>query len=168
MNIRTRFLIIIVCFSFQNGPSKAKPAADKSKLIKQNYELYPGQGYYKLHTKHSNWQEAKKICAEEGAHLAIINSSEETETLRILRRRTPRSYTWVDNQPFIGISDLENEGEWKTIFDMPLNQTGFTQWARRGPDGGRQENCGDILLGIGKLNDSPCEAVRPFICEAEL
>ena len=81
------------------------------------YEYFPGYGYYKLHTNIKSWYEAKEICESEGAHLAIINSLEEAAIIDELRRRLPILHgDWRDNLISIGMTDIENEGVWKTIF----------------------------------------------------
>lgn len=46
-------------------------------LEKEGYVLTPGIGLHKLHTVPKNWNDARKLCMEEGAHLAIINSIAE-------------------------------------------------------------------------------------------
>lgn len=45
--------------------------------MRDDYVHMPGIGSYKLHTVAKSWNNARKICKEEGAHLAIINSREE-------------------------------------------------------------------------------------------
>lgn len=42
-----------------------------------NYTEVKGLGWYKLHPQSKNWLEASKTCANEGAHLAIVNSEKE-------------------------------------------------------------------------------------------
>ncbi|XP_046386345.1 hemolymph lipopolysaccharide-binding protein-like [Ischnura elegans] len=38
-----------------------------------DYEFFPGIGYYKLYTNPSNFSEALFRCSKDGGHLAIIN-----------------------------------------------------------------------------------------------
>lgn len=44
---------------------------------KIGYVHTPGVGSHKLHTEAKTWNEARRICLEEGAYLAIINSKVE-------------------------------------------------------------------------------------------
>lgn len=53
----------------RSGPSKDFDADD--------YIRTPGLGSHKLHTDDLSWNEARKICIKENAHLAIINSAAE-------------------------------------------------------------------------------------------
>lgn len=46
-------------------------------LIREDYVYTPGIGSHKLHTNAKTWNEARKVCNEEGGHLAIINSHAE-------------------------------------------------------------------------------------------
>jgi hypothetical protein len=78
------------------------------------YELHRGIGYYKVHSEPKTWHEARRICADEGAHLAIVNSEEESKVLQsILRPVAARLKTvWA----FVGFHDLYEEGQYLTIF----------------------------------------------------
>lgn len=50
--------------------------------IRDDYTHTQGIGAHKLHKKATTWNKARKICSEEGGHLAIINSKAE-ETVSI-------------------------------------------------------------------------------------
>jgi hypothetical protein len=80
--------------------------------------LRHGLGYYKVHGEPRNWQEARKICAQEGAHLAIINSKEESEALRSMLAPVAEKAKTV--WAFIGFHDLYTEGQYLTIFGKPM------------------------------------------------
>lgn len=45
--------------------------------FRDDYTYFPGLGAYKLHTLAKTWNDARKICNAENAHLAIINSKAE-------------------------------------------------------------------------------------------
>lgn len=78
------------------------------------YELRRGVGYYKIHTEPKTWHEARQICEQEGAHLAVINSEEESKVLQSLFAPVAAKLkaTWA----FVGFHDLYNEGQYLTIF----------------------------------------------------
>jgi hypothetical protein len=46
-------------------------------IPRDDYHYAIGIGSYKLHSRIATWNEARKICNEEGGHLAIINSMAE-------------------------------------------------------------------------------------------
>ena len=71
-------------------------------------------GYYKIHSELKNWQEAREICEQEGGHLAIINSEEESKVLQEIFAPVAAKVkgVWV----FIGFHDLYKEGQYLTIF----------------------------------------------------
>ncbi|XP_069671354.1 hemolymph lipopolysaccharide-binding protein-like [Periplaneta americana] len=133
-----------------------------------NYELIPELGYYKLHTEGRNWHDARQICAQEGAHLAIINSEEEAEKLKAILARHPKLFSdWRNDYAYIGMSDIRGEGDWITIFGQHLNATGYTKWAPGQPEEVRKGNCG-LMQRTGGLHDVPCEQEIAFLCEQEL
>lgn len=88
-----------------------------------HYVLIEGLGYYKFHNGGKKWGDAKLTCEKEGTHLAIINSKEEVEVLKELRTRLPRLFggDWRDDTIFIGITDIQVENSWKTIFGKHSN-----------------------------------------------
>ncbi|XP_069695697.1 hemolymph lipopolysaccharide-binding protein-like [Periplaneta americana] len=133
------------------------------------YELIPGLGYYKFHSEVKNWYEARQICAQEGAHLLIANSPEEAKSMSVFWARHPKITNDIRNDwAHIGIHDLNQEGKWVTIFDKPLNTTGYMKWLGNEPNGGTHEDCGDINRFNGQLADVVCTLELPFICEHEL
>jgi hypothetical protein len=84
---------------------------------RQDYQLVPGLGYYKLHTEPQAWLEARQICVQERAHLLIVNSDEEFDTVRRIWDIHPKLFPdWKNDYVHIGISDLANEGYFITIF----------------------------------------------------
>jgi hypothetical protein len=81
------------------------------------YELFPGVGYYKLHKYGKTWDQARKICKEEGGNLVIINSEEESKVLQHLFALAPNIHGVNHNDfAFIGFHDRFVEGEYLTIF----------------------------------------------------
>jgi len=78
------------------------------------YELHRGVGYYKIHSKTKTWHEALQFCAQEGGHLVIINSEEESKVLQSMFAPVAAKLNvwWA----FIGFHDLYNEGQYLTVF----------------------------------------------------
>ena len=83
-------------------------------LRAQGYELHRGVGYYKIHGELKTWHEARQICAQEGGHLAIINSEEESKVLQSMFAPVAANLNVV--WAFIGFHDLYNEGRYLTVF----------------------------------------------------
>nr|CAD7398111.1 unnamed protein product [Timema poppensis] len=127
------------------------------------YRLFPGVGYYKLHTEAKKWDDARRACTEEGSHLAVVNSEEESKALqKLLETEAKTSFA------LIGFHDLFTEGSFVTIFGQPLKESGFYRWssAKEPNNLGQEpgEDCGSIHKN-GGLNDFNCNAPLPFICE---
>jgi hypothetical protein len=78
------------------------------------YELHRGVGYYKIHSEPKKWHEARQICAQEGGHLAIINSEEESKVLQSIFAPVAAKLKGV--WAFVGFHDLYNEGQYLTVF----------------------------------------------------
>ncbi|XP_003704952.1 hemolymph lipopolysaccharide-binding protein-like [Megachile rotundata] len=136
---------------------------------RDDYYYTPGIGSHKLHTRALTWNEARKVCNEEGGHLAIINSIAEAHVLMdIFNRSSPVKGSDVTGQAYIGTHDLYAEGDWTTILGDSLAKTGYTEWSDKyngQPDNtGGVQNCGSIFRD-GKMDDIRCDLPHAFFCE---
>ncbi|XP_063245051.1 hemolymph lipopolysaccharide-binding protein-like [Bacillus rossius redtenbacheri] len=139
------------------------------------YELFPGLGHYKLHTAPLDWKQARAKCAEEGAHLAVVNSEAESAVLRQLLAQHPHvAGSDSQNYAYIGFHDRYVEGQYVTVLGTPLEAAGFARWAgptqpdnAGGGAGKVGEDCGSLHRN-GGLNDITCSHKLPFFCEQEL
>lgn len=52
--------------------------------IRDDYHYTVGIGAHKIHTRAATWNDARKLCNEEGGHLAIVNSIAE-EHVRVVK-----------------------------------------------------------------------------------
>ncbi|XP_046417277.1 hemolymph lipopolysaccharide-binding protein-like [Neodiprion fabricii] len=137
--------------------------------IRDDYIYTPGIGSHKLHTRALVWNDARKVCNDEGGHLAIINSVSEARVLMdIFNKSTPVKGAAYDHAAYLGIHDLYKEGEWVTISGESLAQTGYTKWTDKWggqPDNGDgKQNCG-VLYKEGGMDDVFCEAAFAYFCE---
>ncbi|XP_069671381.1 hemolymph lipopolysaccharide-binding protein-like [Periplaneta americana] len=170
--VETITIIAIVTASTQELPrSPDRPVPiSVSSSPGPDYELLSGLGYYKLHTEGKNWNDARRICKEEGegVHLAIINSEREAGELKAILAKHPKMFSdWKNEYAFIGLSDMRSEGEWTTVLDQPLHTTGYSQWAPNQPTNGTNDDCG--LIGRnGLMYDVACDHLLAFFCEKEL
>lgn len=57
---------------------------DDAQKIREDYKNTPGIGIYKFHPVATTFNEARKICVEEGGQLAVINSAAEERVCIIL------------------------------------------------------------------------------------
>ncbi|XP_067008733.2 hemolymph lipopolysaccharide-binding protein [Anabrus simplex] len=137
------------------------------KSMKGDYELFPGQGYYKLHTNGMTWDEARITCYNEGAQLMVINSEAEANVVkeffsRHLNFRDVQSSLYV----FIGFHDKFAEGHFVLINGEPLDSSGYTNWAPGQPNGSHRQNFGAVD-NQGLLHDITDGEKYGFICEKE-
>jgi hypothetical protein len=92
--------------SYISAPN-AKASTDGSALRVTRYSIY---------TTGRDWDEARRICDQEGGHLAIINSDAEHRVLHDLYELEPISDdTDTNSWAFIGLHDRFVEGEFLTI-----------------------------------------------------
>ncbi|KAF7987490.1 hypothetical protein HCN44_003252 [Aphidius gifuensis] len=138
---------------------------------RDDYHYVTGVGAYKIHTRGTTFNNARRICDDEGGHLAIINSAREEQVLlEIFSQINVENFKNVSNreEAFIGIHDLFEEDHWVTILGDTLHKNGYSKWSERWggqPDnGGGVQHCG-ALMKEGGMDDVNCKANFAFICE---
>ncbi|KAJ4446197.1 hypothetical protein ANN_12891 [Periplaneta americana] len=137
--------------------------------IPADYELIPELGYYKFHTSLKTWHEALKVCEEEGGHLAVLNSEREAKALGIFWDRNPKfGDTEQSKWAHVGFHDSYKEGEYVTIFNKTIVESGYATWYGNDPDGGTNQNCGMASRKENLLADESCTYKTGFFCEIEL
>ncbi|XP_058261118.1 hepatic lectin-like [Hemibagrus wyckioides] len=123
---------------------------------------------YYFSTDKLNWTQSRDYCVEKGGHLVIITSQTEQEFVVLQIRETH----------WIGLNDLETEGQWMWVNNQSLNETGVTFWYRSPqgisePDNWKAEdptgeNCTALGHEVGitdKWFDASCRKLKQFICE---
>ncbi|XP_060721534.1 C-type lectin domain family 4 member F-like [Tachysurus vachellii] len=122
--------------------------------------------YFSTHTL--NWTQSRDYCVEKGGHMVIITSQTEQGFL----------FSQIKKTHWIGLNDLETEGQWMWVNNQPLNKTGVTfwfsspgganepdNWTKMDPSG---ENCaalGDANGNLHKWFDASCSTMKKYICE---
>ncbi|XP_046146156.1 hemolymph lipopolysaccharide-binding protein-like [Osmia bicornis bicornis] len=136
---------------------------------REDYIYTAGIGSHKLHTRAESWNNARKICNQEGGHLAIINSyAEQRVLMELFKRSGPVVGAIYKKQASLGLHDLYMEGDWVTILGDPLAVTGFTVWSNSGT--GQPDNTGGVqhcagMLRDGTMDDINCNIRHAFFCE---
>ncbi|KAL0961975.1 hypothetical protein UPYG_G00334100 [Umbra pygmaea] len=113
------------------------------------------------------WTQSRDQCVSMGGHLVIINSQEEQNFL----------VSSIVYDHWIGLNDLETEGQWLWVDNTPLNETGVEFWYKRTNEKSEPDNwMGDNPLGENCANinvewdkmwvDSSCEYDARFVCES--
>ncbi|GAB1862247.1 Hemolymph lipopolysaccharide-binding protein-like isoform X2 [Camponotus japonicus] len=148
------------------GPNQWKMQNNVNLIEKagNDYLITPGIGAHKLHIGQLSWNKARKICIQEGGHLAIINSNSEEKILIRILEENKVSEAWL------GIHDLFEEGDWNTVMDESLEATGFSKWTTAFTDVNMPDNLNDgqhcgVLIINGGMNDRECYHAKAFFCE---
>uniref|UniRef100_A0A3Q1GX49 C-type lectin domain-containing protein n=1 Tax=Anabas testudineus TaxID=64144 RepID=A0A3Q1GX49_ANATE len=114
---------------------------------------------YFFSTESGSWTTGRANCRTRGAHLVVIDSSEEQNFLS----------TFIKTRTWIGLNDRDKEGTWKWVDGTPLT---VTYWGSEEPNNGNgdrnvgEEDCVEISTGwSSNWNDISCEDSRKWICE---
>ncbi|XP_056315720.1 CD209 antigen-like protein B [Danio aesculapii] len=105
-----------------------------------------------------SWSQSRQFCRDRGADLVIIKSEKKQKIVSLL----------VNERVWIGLSDIESEGNLTWVDNSTLNQ-GF--WRKGEPnDEHGIEDCVEIMgshgfSALNNWNDLPCSQKRKAICE---
>ncbi|XP_031442016.1 asialoglycoprotein receptor 1-like [Clupea harengus] len=126
---------------------------------------------YLFSSTNKTWSQSRDHCITLGGHLVIVNNQEEQSFL---------SQSAIEDFYWIGLNDLETEGQWIWVDSTPLNETGAVFWLKRSdkpdepdePDNWMGENssgedCG-VVSKIGEWFDNSCNKLFTFVCERPL
>ncbi|KAL3049117.1 hypothetical protein OYC64_008573 [Pagothenia borchgrevinki] len=121
-----------------------------------------------------NWQDSRSDCIRRGADLAVINSLEEQVNLfEFLPKMDPSIRQWWSTQGgfWIGLTDIQTEGQWVWVNNVPLQNPGY--WIIGEPNNHGEGPGQDCVAFINLRNprktffDDPCEVRREWLCEME-
>ncbi|XP_070832432.1 C-type lectin domain family 4 member E-like [Chaetodon trifascialis] len=121
---------------------------------------------YLLSNESDSWTRSEQDCTNRGAHLVVINSTEEQTFLS--------NFTNVETWSWIGLIDKDMEGTWKWIDGTPLT---LRYWEAGQPDNGGgdpqwgEEDCAHIRTGKKteeNWNDRSCDVSLRWICEKKI
>ncbi|XP_058260432.1 C-type lectin domain family 6 member A-like isoform X2 [Hemibagrus wyckioides] len=123
---------------------------------------------YYFSTHKLNWTQSQDYCVEKGGHLVIITGQTEQDFL----------VSQIGETHWIGLNDLETEGQWMWVNNQPLKETGVTFWYSAPgrpdePDNWKEEDpAGENCAALGsegghthKWFDASCHKQKRFICE---
>ncbi|XP_031440790.1 CD209 antigen-like protein E [Clupea harengus] len=123
------------------------------------WQYFDGSCYH-FSTDTKNWTESRDACVTMGGHLVIINSQQELDFLKARREmgdgRSQQDFHWI------GLTDAEEEGEWRWVDNTPLTDPKF--WGTNQPDNYNTEDC--AMIFAGKLYDKDCRSLKR-ICETK-
>ncbi|XP_041807283.1 C-type lectin domain family 4 member E-like [Chelmon rostratus] len=121
---------------------------------------------YLLSSESGSWTRGGQDCTNRGAHLVIIDSTEEQMFLS--------NFTEAETWSWIGLIDKDTEGTWMWVDGSPLT---LRYWEAEQPDNGGghakwgEEDCAHIRTGkktAENWNDRSCDASLRWICEKKI
>ncbi|XP_051994056.1 CD209 antigen-like protein E [Xyrauchen texanus] len=128
----------------------------ESKVNSSCDEHQKKQVWFFISSEEKSWSESRQFCRDRGGDLIIINTEEKQRYVSSL----------VNGRVWIGLSDIENEGDMKWVDNSPLKK-GFWNTNEPNDDEGK-EDCVEVNSANpfqNSWNDLPCSLKRKWICE---
>nr|CAZ39359.1 C-type lectin receptor [Plecoglossus altivelis] len=143
-----------------------------SKTVKKCRECVDGWIHiadkcYKFSEKKQDWLTSSQSCSAMGSHLTILHSKEEHDALE----KEARRIGGTDYHFWIGLSDLEKEGEWRWVDNTTLQNKYWDQWNEEPNNiqsGGMEgEDCAVLDSFSLTWFDVECENIYKYICQMD-
>ncbi|KAM6038314.1 hepatic lectin-like [Chlamydotis macqueenii] len=109
---------------------------------------------YSFSTERMSWWDAKEVCANQGAHLVIVNSEQEQ---KFLKDNINGSSTY-----WLGVTDQLEEGSWVWTNGEKTSISFWNTWKENREK--EQKDCGSIGPD-GVWSDAVCSRPKRWICE---
>ncbi|XP_051993551.1 CD209 antigen-like protein E isoform X2 [Xyrauchen texanus] len=107
--------------------------------------------WYFISSEKKSWSQSREICRDRGGDLVIINTEEEQRFISSFKERV-----------WIGLSDIEKEGNMKWVDNSPLTKSFWSKKHREKKDCVEVSPAKDVLKN---WNVYPCSEKRKWICE---
>ncbi|KAF3706897.1 C-type lectin domain family 4 member E [Channa argus] len=141
-----------------------------SQTVKQCSEcperwLHIGDQCYYFSNDKLDWMKSKANCEDMGAHLTILHSMEQHDTVE----KEAKRIGGFDYHYWIGLSDIDKEGDWRWVDNTTLQHKYWDQWSSE-PDnhlsgGEHGEDCATLNTHSKTWFDVPCEHIYKRICQ---
>ncbi|KAK2830962.1 hypothetical protein Q5P01_018893 [Channa striata] len=127
--------------------------------------LHVGDQCYFFSSDKLDWTKSKASCQEMGAHLTILHSMEQHDAVE----KEAKRIGGFDYHYWIGLSDIEKEGDWRWVDNTTLQHKYWDQWSSE-PDnhqsgGEHGEDCATLNSLSKTWFDVPCEHIYKRICQ---
>ncbi|XP_019631553.1 PREDICTED: uncharacterized protein LOC109475387, partial [Branchiostoma belcheri] len=124
------------------------------------YTAY-GAACFKAYSQDKTYSQARKVCAADGALLAMPKDRDVDNFVRELKNDVNKiSHFWF------GLNDDNSEGEWVWEDGTPHDiSTDWNLWQPGEPNGNDGENCANYYGS--DWNDAPCSSAYKFICQLD-
>ncbi|KAK7867982.1 hypothetical protein R5R35_014764 [Gryllus longicercus] len=143
-------------------------AAATARRLASGYEAVGDAGRFRLYEEPLAWGLALRRCEAEGGTLAVPASERHAGLLAgALFTRARANARLQRHGFFVGVTDLAQEDQWRTVAGVSLGAAGYSSWKPGEPSGGRRENCG-VLLKDGRFADHSCTEPMPYCCQENI
>ncbi|XP_051262128.1 C-type lectin domain family 4 member E isoform X1 [Dicentrarchus labrax] len=129
--------------------------------------LHVGDQCYYFSTDKLDWLKSRDSCADMGSHLTILHTMEQHDALE----KEVRKIGGFDYHFWIGLSDLEKEGDWRWVDNTTLQHEYWDQLSSE-PDnhlsgGVYGEDCATLNSHSKTWFDVPCDHIYKRICQMD-
>ncbi|XP_051756015.1 CD209 antigen-like protein E isoform X2 [Ctenopharyngodon idella] len=114
-----------------------------------------GKGRFFISSERKSWSDSRQYCRAHGGDLVIINTEQKQRCISSL----VKDFVWI------GLTDIEKEGNMKWVDNSPLKQ-GY--WEENEPNNAGGEDCIELDPAkpvLNNWNDIPCSEMTKCVCE---
>lgn len=143
-----------------------------SKTVKQcracpEQWIQVGDQCYFFSSNKLDWLQSRDSCAEMGSHLTILHTMEQHDALE----KEAKKIGGFDYHFWIGLSDIETEGDWRWVDNTTLQHNYWDQWSSEPNNhqsgGVHGEDCATLDSHAKTWFDVPCNHIYKRICQMD-
>uniref|UniRef100_A0A4W5KC03 C-type lectin domain containing 1 n=1 Tax=Hucho hucho TaxID=62062 RepID=A0A4W5KC03_9TELE len=122
---------------------------------------------YSFSNDKMDWPSSRDSCTSLGSHLTILHSKEQHDALE----KEARRIGGFDYHFWIGLSDIEKEGDWRWVDNTTLTNKYWNEYSSE-PDnhqsgGSHGEDCATLDSHSQTWFDVPCDHIYKRICQMD-
>ncbi|XP_029928975.1 CD209 antigen-like protein E [Myripristis murdjan] len=163
-SMQTRY--ILLCEDYTKLGQSCSQTVNKCRACPDAW-LHVGDKCYYFSSDKQDWLTSRDSCTEMGSHLAILHTMEQHDALE----KEAKKIGGFDYHFWIGLSDMEKEGDWRWVDNTTLEHKYWDQWSSE-PDnhlsgGEHGEDCATLDSRAKSWFDVPCENIYKRICQMD-
>ncbi|XP_038850077.1 CD209 antigen-like protein C isoform X2 [Salvelinus namaycush] len=150
----------------------SKLAQSCSKTVRKCREcpedwIHVDEKCYSFSNDKMDWPSSRDSCTSLGSHLTILHSKEQHDALE----KEARRIGGFDYHFWIGLSDIEKEGDWRWVDNTTLTNKYWNEYSSE-PDnhqsgGSHGEDCATLDSHSQTWFDVPCDHIYKRICQMD-
>ncbi|XP_056141808.1 CD209 antigen-like protein E isoform X2 [Lampris incognitus] len=157
---------IQLCGDYTNLGQSCSKKVKKCRECPEDW-LHIGDKCYHFSDDKLDWLKSRDSCTEMGSHLTILHAMEQHDAIE----KEARRIGGFDYHFWIGLSDIEKEGDWRWVDNTTLKNKYWDEWSSEPNNhlsgGAHGEDCAVLNSHSKTWFDVPCDNIYKRVCQMD-